>query len=236
MDSATYGDANEEFSNIRVNSRNSHVKRGGISTSKTISNSQHITSDKPKCCFSHNQTLSIADRVNLSIDEHSINSKFNPVLESTGKTKFTIKDEEQILSNKIVHEGITNNSDRDYITSIMHSKSLSNGVRMSSNNSKPSESGIKPKVDIDAQLLDKSELVVNKDVFDMESKTHCQRRVSEKLKTTSTKEDRKYHSNNSIIELQKMDDKRYITCKTRVIPNSEWSTPKKTERKIESDK
>ena len=176
MDSATYGDTNKEFSNIRINSRNLHVKREGISTSKTISNSQHITNDKPKCCFFHNQTLSIADRANLSIDEHSINNKFNPVFEFTGKTKFTIKDrekdEEQMMSNKIIHEGITSNSDRDYITSIMHSKSLSNAVRMSSNNSKPSKSSMKQKQDLDAKLLDKSELVVNKDVIEMESKTY----------------------------------------------------------------
>jgi hypothetical protein len=34
--------------------------------------------------------------------------------------------------------------------------------------------------------------------------------------------DRKYYSNNnSIIELQQINDRRYVTCKTRVVANSD---------------
>ena len=67
---------------------------------------------------------------------------------------------------------------------------------------------------------EKSEVVVSTNHLDVSEKLYLERRVTEKLKGKNN--ERKYYSNNnSIIELQQVDDKRYVTCKTRVIPNSE---------------
>ena len=78
---------------------------------------------------------------------------------------------------------------------------------------------------IEQRPTDKSELIINHDSLDLNENAHVERRVSEKPK--GKEKERKYYSNNnSIIELQQVDDNKYVTWKTRVIPNSEWSTPK----------
>lgn len=129
-----------------------------------------------------------------------------------------MKEDSKTLNNVIVHESIQNQSDSDYIASIMHSKSLSSNLRISKNIKNTDDKYSKS--DIDALLLDRSEVVIQKDGIDSENKASRERRISDKLKPIN--ESRKYYSNNnSIIELQQVDDKRYVTCKTRVIPNSE---------------
>jgi hypothetical protein len=132
------------------------------------------------------------------------------------------------VNNKIPHEGIFAH-DPKYMSSIIQSKSLSNDLRFSTLASKnvkavqnilrkPS-TGINPdNYDLDSKLMNESEFIIAKDEIENNDELYMERRKSENLKT----KDRKYYSNNnSIIELQKIDDRRIVTCKTRVIPNSE---------------
>ena len=78
---------------------------------------------------------------------------------------------------------------------------------------------------IEQKPVDKSELIINNDSLELNENALVERRVSEKSK--GKEKERKYYSNNnSIIELQQVDDNKYVTWKTRVIPNSECSTPK----------
>lgn len=67
--------------------------------------------------------------------------------------------------------------------------------------------------------------MLSHDALEMGEKLYCERRISEKHHGKDMNR-KHYSNNNSIIELQQVDDKRYVTCKTRVIPNSECSSPK----------
>lgn len=83
------------------------------------------------------------------------------------------------------------------------------------------------------KLLDKSDVYLSNETFETNGNVYLERRTSYKK---AGEPDRKYYSNNnSIIELQQIDDRRYVTCKTRVIPNSECSSPKIMKSKTEVD-
>lgn len=86
--------------------------------------------------------------------------------------------------------------------------------------------------ELNCNPTEKSEVVVSNNHLDVSEKVYLERRGTEKLKGKNN-ERRYFSNNNSIIELQQVDDKRYVTCKTRVIPNSECSSPKILKGKID---
>jgi len=130
MDSVTYGSSKDETLNDKLQSRNFNPRKTGMTISKTISSSVQIQSDKAKCIFANNHTPAINERANLSIDEKFIWNKINSCGDEPDQTRFLIEDS-PIIKNKIVHEGTYDRRDKDYMSSINQSKSLSTGIRLS---------------------------------------------------------------------------------------------------------
>lgn len=214
--------------NNRMNSRNSAVKTNVTYVQNTISSINNIVDNSSKVFFNSDQTPKVNERANMSVDE---NVHHRRVIGSfILLNNSCIANRDKTVNNKIPHEGIFAH-DPKYMSSIIQSKSLTNDLKFSTLASKnvkavqnilrnPSN-GINPdNYDLDSKFMNESEFIIPKDEIENSDQLYVERRKSESLKTKD-KERKYYSNNNSIIELQKIDDRRIVTCKTRVIPNSE---------------
>jgi hypothetical protein len=153
----------------------------------------------------------------------------------------TLENKEPFVERRKNFERIPELVDRGSISSIIQSKSLSTDWRFNNRSNKKYKSReISKKTDVpndyydlDMKFLDKSDVYLSSDTFESNGNIYLERRTSGKK---GREQDKKYYSNNnSIIELQQINDKRYVTCKTRVIPNSECSSPKIIKSKTETE-
>ena len=74
MDTSTYGVQKENVCKERVHSRNSNVRKNGNMISNTINSSQGVQNEKANNLIANNQTPTIVERANMSVDEN-IHSK-----------------------------------------------------------------------------------------------------------------------------------------------------------------
>ena len=227
----------------RKHSRNSQVMKTGNAAANSINNWSSSKNGNQRMFMSANQTPTVGERSNLSVDDKG-KSK-NLFSKWLNCETHHVGSKEQYVDNQIIHSGMEGIHDKVYMSSIIQSKSLSNELNFNAlanrrgNNKrkvfrKVANIASNNKYGIDLKMLDKNNVQINNDVLDINDNLCVERRPQFKAKPKQ-KSRKFYSNNNSIIQLQQADEKRYETCKTRMIPSSECSSPKVSKSNTDID-